>query len=371
MWVLSRYDDIWSILKDPQSFSSADTVQYSSELTDEARAILSKEYEMASHLLNSDPPLHTRLRRFIGKAFSTRRINGHAPKVRQLASELIDRFPEGHADLIADYAFPLTARAILSMIGLPLEDADKIKHWCDNWFALVFSNVPKDQQVGYAESVVAYQNYCRDLIEKRRQSPQEDLTSDLVQASEEGETPLTMSEMIHAIGGSLIAGGHETTTSLIGAAVKLALSTPGWWQRLRETPALIPRFIDETLRFDSTTTAMVRTATKDVEVAGKSFPKGTKFYLLYGSANRDVSRFKEADTFDPMRESEELHLAFGRGIHFCIGAPLARLEAQIALELLTQRLPDARLVEGQNFEYVPSFVLRSFKHLQVTWPAGR
>jgi cytochrome P450 len=370
MWLVSRYDDITAVLNNPASFSSARPVFSTDKLTPEARAILGPGPIIHDSLLIMDPPAHTRVKRLVQKGFMPAKVARQEPNIRRYANALIDGFiHEGQVDLVKRFAYPLPVQVILGMVGVPQEDMEKVKRWSTNLFGLMFAEIPSPAQPALARSVVEYRDYCTRLIEQRRRQPQDDLTSDLVHAEIDGEA-LTVPELISLIGSSLLAAGHETTTAQIALSAKNLLEQPERWRMLREDRALIPKAVEEILRLEGVAPGMVRTATQDVEVGGVLLPKGSRLLLLYGSANHDESFFKDPERFDLQRDNAQ-HLNFGRGIHFCVGASLARLELRVALELLIERIPDMRLVPGQDYGYRQEIViLRAIRHLQVEWPVS-
>ncbi len=369
MWVVARHDDICEALRDPARFSSEPMGVFATELSPEALAIMAEGHSMGRSLVGQDPPFHTTLRRLLNRGFTPPRIALQEPRIRALTHELVDGFiGDGHADLVEQLAYPLPVRVILGMVGVPREDMELIKQWCNDLFALYFSRVPPAEQPAMCRSMVDYQRYIADLIEKRRKEPREDLASYLV-AAEPGGEALDAPDLFMAIGGSLVAAGHETTTSLIAAVVHFLLSHREYWEELQKDRSRIPAVLEEIMRYDSITHGMMRVATEDVVLGGVAIPKGARMLLLYMSGNRDEAQFPDADRFDPRRETQN-HLTFGRGIHFCLGATLARLEVQIALEILLERLPEMRLVPEQDIERTSSLVLRGMKHLRVEWPAA-
>ncbi|RKH21849.1 cytochrome P450 [Corallococcus praedator] len=366
MWLVSRYDDICHVLKDPARFSSADMGNVGSVLAPETLAVLAEGYPLADSLLNSDPPTHNRLRKLMGRGFSAQRIAAQEGPIRAVAQELVDAFVhQGKADLVTQLAYPLPVRVILGMVGVPKEDMANIKHWCDDFFRMIFTRVPAEEQPPLARSWVTFQHYVARLIAARRYEPSDDLASYLVTTDTDGEA-LTLPELIIAIAGSLLAAGHETTTALLAQCWKQALLQPGLWQRLREDRSLVPHLIEETLRFDSVSHGMIRTTTEEVQLAGVTLPAGSRLLLLYASGSRDPALLADGDRFDISRHHPS-HLGFGRGIHFCIGAPLARQEALIATNLLLDQLPDMRLAPNPDFGTMQNLTIRAIQHLPVEW----
>jgi cytochrome P450 len=286
--------------------------------------------------------------------------------VRELANALIDTFVQEHrADLVERFFSPFPLQALLTLMGVPLEDMAKIKRWTADLFGLCFAQVPPEAQPAMARGMVEFRAYCKELIEQRRRHPLDDLITGLVNTQAEGE-PLTEEEF-HALIVSLLGGGHESTAAQLTLLVKNLLLEPEHWRRLRENRALIPKAIEEGMRLEGVLAGLIRTTTQDVEVGGVLLPKGARLFVLHGSGNRDETQFKDPDRFDPRRENLH-HLTFSRGVHFCSGAPFARLELRVALEQLLERLPDLRIVPGQDYGYHQELVtLRSARHLLVEW----
>ncbi|MCP3103984.1 cytochrome P450 [Myxococcus sp. K15C18031901] len=366
MWLVSRHDDITRVLREPQRFSSRDMLSSGTRLTDEARDILAQGFSLDHILLGMDPPDHTRLRRLMNRGFTPQRIASAAPLIERKARELVGRFAQrGHADLLEELAYPLPVHVILGVMGVPEEDTWNIKRWSADWQALTFEHVPPEKQPEMARGVLALQRYCVDLIEERRRHPREDLTSHLIETTPEGDT-MSLHELVMAIGASMLSAGHESTTSLMANTWKLAMEH-GLWKRLREDRALVPKFIEEGSRWDSVQHAMIRTTTEDVELGGVLLPEGARLLLLYGAANRDESLCPHAHKLDLDRDKVPPHLTYGRGTHFCLGAPLARLQVQLTTNILLDHLEAPRLVPGQDFGIWQSIVLRQMKHLKVEW----
>lgn len=367
LWMVSRYDDIWAVLRDPARFSAGNALSPVSPFTPEAqRILLDGGYTLKPALTNNDPPGHTRVRGHINKAFSARRIAQLEPRIRQYTDGLIDAFvANGRADLIHQFAYPLPIQVVFRLIGIPEEDMDQIKDWCGNRVRFIFGNVSPEEQVACARNLVTFWHYIQAFCEARRREPQDDLTSELAATADRDESLLSMHEVASVVMGLGFAG-HETTTNMIGSAV-LHLLSSGEWARLCAGPALVENAVEELLRYDGSVPVWRRVAKEEVELGGVTIPAGGKIALLLGSANHDEAHFARPDRFDIERENARDHLAFGKGIHFCIGAALARLEIRIALERLAQRLPGLRLTPGQRIEYVPTLSFRGPKQLLIEW----
>lgn len=372
MWVISRYHDIWSVLRDQARFSAANALSPVSKFTPEAQQILiDGDYTLRPALTNNDPPGHTRVRSHINKVFSARRVAEMEPRIRQYANRLIDAFvADGRADLVAQFAYPLPVQMVFSMIGIPEVDIDQLKTWCGNRVLFLFGKLSPAEQIETVHNLVAFWQYTKAFCAQRQREPQDDLASDLAQIVKEDPAALDMHELASIIFGLGFAG-HETTTNLIGNAMKHLLTERDRWEQLCANPSLMENAVEEVLRFDGSVPVWRRVAKEDVELGGVTLPKGAKLALVLGSGSHDEAYFTHPETFDIHRANARNHLAFGKGIHYCVGAPLARLEAKIALELLAKRLPGLRLVPDQQIEYVPTVSFRGPKHLLVEWDRSR
>jgi cytochrome P450 len=292
-----------------------------------------------------DPPRHTRLRALIAKAFTPRSVANLEPRIRELSRTLLDRVAaRGEMDLATDYAVPLPMLVIAHMLGIPAADHRRFKRWSDEILKLSYSLFRGAEEAAvvssYAAVTAEMQAYLPQLLAERRQEPQDDLLTRLVQAEVEGER-LTDDEILGFFQLLLVAG-QETTANLINNAVLCLLEHPDELARLRAAPQLLPSAIEEVLRYRSPLAWMMRTPTRDMNLGGQAIPAGKLVLAMIGSANRDERQFKGGSRFDISRDPNP-HIAFGLGLHFCLGAPLARLEARIALTDLLERLPGLEL----------------------------
>jgi cytochrome P450 len=367
-WVVSRYEDIQAIFKDPKTFSSENTqAPYKPRPPEVQRVLDDGDFRAYSGLSARQPPEHTRLRGFINKAFTPRRVAALEPEIRELVVSMIDRFAlRGHADLVPVLTRDLPAFVIFRLLGIPDEDAPKVKEWAASRVVLNFGDRPLQEQLHHAENLVLYWRYCLKLIEARFEEPRDDLPTDLVRIYESGDKSISIDEMAGLVYGQLTAG-QETTASLLAEGLKTLLSQRERWEELCADPSLIPTAVEELLRLSTPVFAWKRTAKRPARIGTVDIPEGANVLLLLGSANRDDEVFSEPNAVDLHRDNARAHLSFGHGIHFCLGASLARLEAQVVLEELTRRLPSLRLAPGHTFDYSANTSFRAPTSVLAEW----
>ncbi len=323
---------------------------------------------MSHWMLQQDPPDHTRLRGLVVKAFTARRVEDMRPRIQQVVDQTLDAVAErGHMELIEDFAFRLPVTIICDMLGIP-EEHREVFFKSSRDGGRLLDPVPLTQEdiaAGNAGNVMA-QLYFQQLFELRRKNPGDDLTTQLVQAEEDG-SKLSNEELTANII-LLFGAGHETTVNLIGNGLLALHRNPDQLALLKARPELITNAVEEFLRYDSSVQLAGRVALEDIDdLGGKKIPKGDTVLCLLGSANRDPAVYPDRpDRLDITRPNVK-PLSFGGGIHHCLGAQLARIEAEIAILTLLRRLPDLRLDEAQNPEWRPTFVLRGLKRLPASW----
>jgi cytochrome P450 PksS len=362
VWLVTRYADAAAVLKDERFIKNWRNAKTQEQIGDLPQ--LPAGLEMLSHnMLDLDPPDHTRLRALVQKAFTPRLIEQMRPRVQAIADELLDAVADqGAMDLIDVYAFPLPIIIIAEILGVPADDRDKFRAWSN---ASVSSHTQEDFEK-VVPLLLQFADYLRNLFAARRAQPRDDLISALLQAEEQGDT-LSEAEVFGMVFLLLVAG-HETTVNLIGNGTLALLTHPDQLAKLRADPALIKSTVEELLRYDGPVEQTTeRYAREDIAIGDVVIPRGEMVLVVLGSADRDPAHFHDPDTLDITR-AESAHLAFGKGIHFCLGAPLARLEGQIALSTLFRRLPNLRLAASpEELEWRPGLVLRGMKHLPVTF----
>src|SRR5450432_1452137 len=350
MWAVSRHADVGFALKRPELFSS-------SVSSDRA------EIPASETLLGSDPPAHTSLRKRVERSFTPRRVRDLAARMREIAGTLTEGFAaRGACDVVASLAGPLPVIVIAELMGIDPNRHDDFKHWAD---AVITRGTGRPSTTDRAEldaRVAEFKAFLSDAIEERRRAPGEDLLSALVR-DEDGAAGLSPAQALN-FAVLLLLGGSETTTNLIGNALRALFADATALERVRADRALIPTVIEETLRHDAPVQSLLRRTTAEVALAGTRIPAGAIALLLLGSANRDERVFVDAERFDLSRERTK-HLAFGVGPHHCLGATLARMEAEAALEAVME-LPDLRLA-NPAIELVDSFVLRGPRALQIAF----
>jgi len=370
-FAISRYEDALYVLTNEQIFSSHQPPGVQVPPGPEVEDILKQGYPTADTLLTNDPPSHTRFRALVNKAFSPRRVAAMEPKIRELANLLVDGFiGDGRVELVGQFAVGLPLTVIADSLGVPREDLDKFKRWSDDSVAPLGGMISHERQIECARSLVEFQHYFAARLEERRLAARDDLLTDLVNARLDGVEPLNVPEMLNILQQLLVAG-NETTTNLIASAMMILLRSPQQMAALCADRSLIPNFVEEALRLESPVSALFRVTTVDAEVGGVKIPAGSRVAVIYASANRDDRHFPGADRMDIRRENARTHLAFGQGVHFCIGAALARMEGRIAFETLLGRMKNIRFMAGRNdFTHTPSFILRGLKGLWLEFDAA-
>jgi cytochrome P450 len=369
LWAVTRYEDIREVLRDPQTFSNANAQKSVYPMCAEAMQVLKDGGFDPQPFTAVDPPVHTRMRKAFTRAvsFTPARIDALRPWIERRARVLIDAFAgRGHADLCAELTTPLPAAVIFHLIGFPEADTPKLLDWCHTRLRMSFGIVAPEEQVATAEHMVSYWRYCVDFVERCRSHPGDNITTALLGIHAEDASAVSTKEISSFLYGLIIAG-HETTNHAIASALRLLLERREHWDALGADRTRIPRAFEEALRLEPPIVAWRRITTRETELGGVALPAGAELLLHLGSSGHDEAVFADPDELSLARENSGSHLAFGHGIHFCIGAPLARAEGEIALNLLVDRFPDLALVRGQDYRYLPNLVIRGPARLLVQW----
>jgi cytochrome P450 len=369
-WLISRYDDCVTALADVETFSSDRVRPLLAMMSEAERSAVAPVYEIiADWMVVTDPPVHRRLRRVATAAFNPRRVAALSDRIHEIIDELLDEFIErGSSKLIADFTYPLPATVIAEVLGVPREDVVRFRAWSDALAHVAFGTGEGDRHARALQGLLEMSEYLDGLLALRRRAPGTDMISDLLAA---GPWAGLSDEEIKAMCMLMLFAGHETTTSTIASAVLMLIRNPEQLARLAADPVgLAPGAVEEALRYEGAAKVLHRWVRHDVTFAGRQIAAGERVLILLAAANRDPARFADPDAVDIARAPNP-HLAFGRGIHTCLGAQLARLEIRLALTELVTRLPGLRLADpSAGVEWVPSLASRGLRELVVAHDAG-
>jgi cytochrome P450 len=375
MYLVTRHDLVLSVLRDVDTYSSL-FGGASMPLPSEARAkmaeVMADGYPRVPTMLTADMPEHTRYRRLVSKAFTPKVIAELEPVIRSITTRLIDSWIDrASIEFVTDFAVPLPVEVIAHALNVPDSRMADFKRWSDDSIAGIGTDISLEQRLEAERGVNEYQHYFAAEFERRMTDPQDDLLTALLQARIDDDDPdvadkrpLDMAEMLSIVQQLLVAG-NETTTKLLTETMRLLAENPHEWERLQQDPGRAPAVIEEALRLSTPTQGMFRIATRDHELDGVPIPKGARLVIVFASANRDEALYDQPDDFLPDREHLRDHLAFGKGIHFCLGAALSRLEGRVALEELSRRLDRFTLADDNEYRYFASFLLRGLTRLDL------
>jgi cytochrome P450 len=360
-WVLTRYPDVMAMLRDPRLIKEPIAAFVA------ARFGMAVPPGLGLSMLDRDPPDHTRLRGLVSKAFTPRALERLRPEIQQIVDGLLDEVEaRGSMDLVEEFAYPLPVRVICEMLGVPVKDHERFKAWgLDIARGLDAIMLPPDSEVGQrsVSGRRALADYFRGLIAERRAAPRDDMLSALIAAEEAGDK-LNEEELL-ATCILLLVAGHETTVNLIGNGTLALLRDPDQLRTLRENPGLIGTAVEELLRFDGPVQRTARIPSEDITIGSQTIAKGEMVMPFLGAADRDPTQFPDPDRLDITR-ADNRHIAFGMGIHFCLGAPLARMEGQIAINTLLARLPKLALATDRP-QFRQSLTLRGLQALPLSF----
>jgi len=377
LYFVTRRDLIVQILRDTATFSNRFGQTAESpppEVQERIAAIRHEGWPQMPTIANEDPPTHDRYRELITAFYTPARIAGHEPRIRQICEQLVDTWlADGHVELVEQFAGPLPLLVTVDVLGLDPERLNDYARWSSDASAAVGSHMDAQRWEETQRSVVEMQQYFAAELAERLARPRDDFFTAVATAQIpdlDGQLwPIEMPAAL-SICQQVFVGGIETTTKLLTETLLLLTRHPDHYDQLRTDPSRIPAVIEEALRLATPAQALYRLVTRDVDIADVRIPAGARVVVVYAAANRDPAQFDHHDDFDPDRDSVNTPLAFGRGIHFCIGAGLARLEARVALQVLAQRVSQWTLADHTTLEYEPSFILRGLKSIHLDFIAA-
>jgi cytochrome P450 len=379
--LVTKHDLVMQVLRDPQTYSSmfgGAGMPLSSADREKFAEVMAAGYPRVPTMLTADQPDHTRYRRLVARAFHPKVIAEMEPIIRQITVELIESWiDKGRIEFVKEFGVPLPVRVIAKALNVPDDRLADFKRWSDDSIAGIGTNITLEQRLQAEYGVNEFQHYFAEQIELRRTNPQDDILTNLLNASIDDDDPevtdkrqLDMPEMLSIIQQLLVAG-NETTTKSLTEMVRLLAENPEEWAALKADPSRAEKVFEETLRLSTPTQGMWRILTKDAELGGVQLTKGQRIIIVFASANRDEALYDNPDDFIPMRDHLRDNLAFGKGIHFCLGANLSRLEGKVAAEELSKRIETITLSESNKYQYFPSFMLRGLTDLDIEFTAAK
>jgi cytochrome P450 len=379
--LVTKHDLVMQVLRDPQTYSSmfgGAGMPLSSADREKFAEVMAAGYPRVPTMLTADQPDHTRYRRLVARAFHPKVIAEMEPIIRQITIELIKSWiDKGRIEFVKEFGVPLPVRVIAKALNVPDDRLADFKRWSDDSIAGIGTNITLEQRLQAEYGVNEFQHYFAEQIELRRTNPQDDILTNLLNASIDDDDPevtdkrqLDMPEMLSIIQQLLVAG-NETTTKSLTEMVRLLAENPEEWAALKADPSRAEKVFEETLRLSTPTQGMWRILTKDAELGGVQLTKGQRIIIVFASANRDEALYDNPDDFIPMRDHLRDNLAFGKGIHFCLGANLSRLEGKVAAEELSKRIDTITLSESNKYQYFPSFMLRGLTDLDIEFTAAK
>jgi cytochrome P450 len=367
--VVTRMEDLVEVFMNPDVFASANVQDPLFPLSREAVEVLAvPDYNPVAVMSNRPEPDHARIRVYTREGFSRRRLQSLEPYIVRRSHELIDAMlaAGSPAEFVAAFAYPLPGETVFRFIGFPDRDDAELKHWCGDRKKFSWGHPSDAEQVEIAGKMLSYWRYCREFTAHKRDHRGDDFTSELLDAHDANPDDLTYREVESIVYGLSFAG-HEAVTNLLCNCLTCLLPRRDAWEELCADSSLIPNAVEEVLRFDSSQVSWRRITTCDTQLGGFDVPKGTRVLLNFAAANRQPDAFAEPDAFDIHRSNAARHISFGKGIHYCLGANLAKLEAQLVLAALAERIPSLRLVADQTLTYFPNITFRGPDTLMVEW----
>lgn len=370
IYLVTKYDTITKALKQPNLFSNkfGALLEGRGSTDAEIKAELEKGWPQADTLLTNDPPSHTRFRKLVNLAFSQKRVNEMQDDIRGVANGLMDKFiDDGQCEFMHAFSVQMPVAIIAEQLGADRSEAKQFKKWTDAFADRLGGMATRERELECAKLVVEFQHYMHAKLEERRVKPTDDLLSDLVHAKTEGEEPLNDAELL-SIAQQIMVAGNETTTNTMAGGLLLLLQNPEQMAKVRADTSLIPNMVEEILRLESATSGMWRMVTDDAELEGVAIPKGSMLHVRFAAANRDPAKFDNPDAFDVARRNANKQMAFGHGIHLCVGQMLSRKELVIAYQTIFERMDNIQLASGKNdLKHMANMMLRGLKELYITF----
>ncbi len=370
--VVTRMADIEAVFRDPDTFASANVQDPVFPLSEQAAQVLAApDYNPIAVMSNRAEPDHARIRVYTRQAFSNRRLKELEPFIEGRTHHLIDQMLEQGppSEFIHALAFPLPGETVFRLIGFPEGDDEMLKAWCVDRKAFSWGHPSPDQQVSIAEKMLAYWRYCREFTAGKLAHRGDDLASELLDAHEAHPEDLSYREVESVIYGLSFAG-HEAVTALLGNCLLSLLPHRDQWAEVCADPSLVTNAVEEILRYESSQVSWRRITTRPTVLGGYELPAGTQVFLNFASAHREPELFEQPERFDIHRANANRNIAFGKGIHYCLGANLAKLEAHIVVQALAERIPTLALTEGQAISHFPNITFRGPERLELTWGAS-
>ncbi|MDA0977327.1 MAG: cytochrome P450 [Proteobacteria bacterium] len=373
IFFVSRYDDVVKMAQDHETFSSkmvSGSRQLAATDDPEIRDIMASGYPQVDTMLTEDPPLQRRYRKFVDGAFSPRNLKALEPYIEKLSEDLIDKFIDrGECEFLSESGVPLPLRVIVNQLGAPEKDLPLFKKWTDAFIGNLSQQLDREGLKKAAMDMVEFQHYFVERIKERRENPQDDILSKVVNASIDGEKPLTEAECLSMISQIMVAG-NETTSATLTEAMWLLIQNPDQYEIVRKDPSpeMISNLAEEALRYSSPSSNMFRRATKDLEWHGVKIPKDSILFARFASANQDERRFPNPEKFDVTRDNLREQVAFGKGVHHCLGAALSRRELNVGFRVIFERMENFRLADGApEPEFSANALLHGLTGLQLAF----
>ncbi|AQA01144.1 cytochrome [Mycobacterium sp. MS1601] len=369
-WVVSRHEDVLAIFRDTESYSATAAGELIKPPCPAAMDKLAAvDYVPSTMLVDEDAPLHTKRRRVLRKGVSEARVAEIEPLTRRFVNQCLDTMiKSGSADMVTDMTFEVPALTAFVLMGVPEAEVARVRGYASRFALWIWGRPSDEQQVALAEEFAAYLQYAREHVDRLIENPGDDYMSNAIKAWQAaGNDEVWDKTYLASIMQSHLYASHETTTNAAASGFKVLLEHRDQWEQLCADPTLIPNAVEEILRFASSVPTWRRVTTRPVNIGGLDIPAGQRILVLTGSANHDDTVFADGDSFDITRENADEHLAFGWGVHHCLGQALARMEMRVMLEETTRRLPHMQLVDGQTWTYSPNTSFRGPDNVLVTW----